>query len=192
MVLQILRLDSLDLKTFANHFMDYTAFCLAPPILTVICWYLTKIGNLAAYLEDCRVSYRGPVFILSVILAFYGGIAFLNAQLLLDTVFGLVILLALSLWNAVLYFVFFVIFDFVIIAYTHKCQRVLAKGGAISTTDVLDIKEAYAVLNSVLGFPFLFVFSCNQGWKFMSCSHCQELGQQASWLLIDWLHKSEH
>ena len=22
------------------------------------------------------------------------------------------------------------------------------------------------------------------GWKFMSCSHCQELGQQASWLLI--------
>ena len=24
----------------------------------------------------------------------------------------------------------------------------------------------------------------SQGWKFMSCSHCQELGQQASWLLI--------
>ena len=23
-----------------------------------------------------------------------------------------------------------------------------------------------------------------QGWKFMSCSRCQELGQQASWLLI--------
>ena len=23
-----------------------------------------------------------------------------------------------------------------------------------------------------------------QGWKFMSCSHCQELGQQASRLLI--------
>ena len=23
-----------------------------------------------------------------------------------------------------------------------------------------------------------------QGWKFMSCSHCQELCQQASWLLI--------
>ena len=23
-----------------------------------------------------------------------------------------------------------------------------------------------------------------QGWKFMSCSHCQKLGQQASWLLI--------
>ena len=23
----------------------------------------------------------------------------------------------------------------------------------------------------------------SQGWKFMSCSHCQELGQQASWLL---------
>ena len=23
-----------------------------------------------------------------------------------------------------------------------------------------------------------------QGWKFMSCSHCQELVQQASWLLI--------
>ena len=23
-----------------------------------------------------------------------------------------------------------------------------------------------------------------QGWKFISCSHCQELGQQASWLLI--------
>ena len=22
------------------------------------------------------------------------------------------------------------------------------------------------------------------GWKFMSCSHCQELGQQASWLVI--------
>ena len=24
----------------------------------------------------------------------------------------------------------------------------------------------------------------DQGWKFMSCSHCQELGQKASWLLI--------
>ena len=24
----------------------------------------------------------------------------------------------------------------------------------------------------------------HQGWKFMSCSHCQELGQQANWLLI--------
>ena len=24
-----------------------------------------------------------------------------------------------------------------------------------------------------------------QGWKFMSCNHCQELGQQAGWLLID-------
>ena len=24
----------------------------------------------------------------------------------------------------------------------------------------------------------------NQGWKSMSCSHCQELCQQASWLLI--------
>ena len=23
-----------------------------------------------------------------------------------------------------------------------------------------------------------------QGWRFMSCSHCQELGQQASWFLI--------
>ena len=25
-----------------------------------------------------------------------------------------------------------------------------------------------------------------QGWKFMSSSHCQELGQQASWLLIGY------
>ena len=25
-----------------------------------------------------------------------------------------------------------------------------------------------------------------QGWKFMSCSHCQELVQQASWLLIGY------
>ena len=24
----------------------------------------------------------------------------------------------------------------------------------------------------------------DQGWKFMSCSQCQELGQQANWLLI--------
>ena len=24
----------------------------------------------------------------------------------------------------------------------------------------------------------------HQGWKFMNCSHCQELCQQASWLLI--------
>ena len=24
----------------------------------------------------------------------------------------------------------------------------------------------------------------SQGWKFMSCSHCQGLGQQTSWLLI--------
>ena len=23
-----------------------------------------------------------------------------------------------------------------------------------------------------------------QGWKLLSCSHCQELGKQASWLLI--------
>ena len=26
----------------------------------------------------------------------------------------------------------------------------------------------------------------NQGWKFMSYSSCQELGQQASWLLIGY------
>ena len=26
--------------------------------------------------------------------------------------------------------------------------------------------------------------SGDQGWKFMSCSQCQELGQQASWPLI--------
>ena len=25
------------------------------------------------------------------------------------------------------------------------------------------------------------------GWKFMSCSHCQELGQQAGWLLIGYI-----
>ena len=25
-----------------------------------------------------------------------------------------------------------------------------------------------------------------QGWKFMSCSRCQEFGQQASWLLIGY------
>ena len=25
-----------------------------------------------------------------------------------------------------------------------------------------------------------------QGWEFMSCSHCQELGQLASWLLISY------
>ena len=30
----------------------------------------------------------------------------------------------------------------------------------------------------------------SQGWKFMSCSHSQELCQQTSWLLIGW-HKSE-
>ena len=23
-----------------------------------------------------------------------------------------------------------------------------------------------------------------QGWKFMSCGHCRDFGQQASWLLI--------
>ena len=27
-------------------------------------------------------------------------------------------------------------------------------------------------------------FAAEQGWKFMSCSHCQELCQQASWLVI--------
>ena len=27
---------------------------------------------------------------------------------------------------------------------------------------------------------------CSQGWKFMSFSHCQELGQQATWLLIGY------
>ena len=27
-----------------------------------------------------------------------------------------------------------------------------------------------------------------QGWKFMSCSHCQEWGQQVA---TNWLHKSE-
>ena len=26
----------------------------------------------------------------------------------------------------------------------------------------------------------------NQGWKLMSCSHCQEMDQQASWLLIGY------
>ena len=31
----------------------------------------------------------------------------------------------------------------------------------------------------------------SQGWKFMSCSHGQELGQQASWLLMGCMHKSE-
>ena len=37
-------------------------------------------------------------------------------------------------------------------------------------------KSAYSVFNP----------GCEaiQGWKFMSYSHCQELGQQASWLLI--------
>ena len=32
--------------------------------------------------------------------------------------------------------------------------------------------------------------SCAEGWKIMSCSHCQELGQQARWLLIGYLLKS--
>ena len=27
---------------------------------------------------------------------------------------------------------------------------------------------------------------CRQGWKFMSGSHCQELCQQGSWLVIGW------
>ena len=30
-----------------------------------------------------------------------------------------------------------------------------------------------------------------QGWKFMSCSHCQELNRSTSKLAPDWLHKSE-
>ena len=30
----------------------------------------------------------------------------------------------------------------------------------------------------------IMVTTRQQGWKFMSCSHCKELGQQASWLLI--------
>ena len=34
-------------------------------------------------------------------------------------------------------------------------------------------------------------FDDDQGWKFMSCSHCQELDQQASKLASDWLNKSE-
>ena len=29
-----------------------------------------------------------------------------------------------------------------------------------------------------------------QGWKLMSCGHCQELGQQAS-MAPDWVHKRE-
>ena len=32
-----------------------------------------------------------------------------------------------------------------------------------------------------------------QGWKFMSCTslyHCQELGQQASWLLIGYTRQN--
>ena len=28
------------------------------------------------------------------------------------------------------------------------------------------------------------ILACEQGWKFMSCSHCQEFCQQADWLLI--------
>ena len=31
-----------------------------------------------------------------------------------------------------------------------------------------------------------------QGWKFMSCSDCQELGQQASWLLIGYMRVNNH
>ena len=31
-----------------------------------------------------------------------------------------------------------------------------------------------------------FVMNILQGWKFMSCSHCQELCQPASWLLISF------
>ena len=28
--------------------------------------------------------------------------------------------------------------------------------------------------------------TCTQGWKFTSCCHCQDLAQQASWLLIGY------
>ena len=31
-----------------------------------------------------------------------------------------------------------------------------------------------------------------QGWKFMSCCHCQELGQQAIWLLIGCTRLNNH
>ena len=32
-------------------------------------------------------------------------------------------------------------------------------------------------------------FPVSQGWKFMSCSHCQELRQQANWLQIGYIQE---
>ena len=48
--------------------------------------------------------------------------------------------------------------------------------------DLLDAWRREMV--SVLAATQLRLSQLNQGWKFMSCSQCQELCQQASWLLI--------
>ena len=55
-------------------------------------------------------------------------------------------------------------------------------GGTVSYADYL--ADAYNVFQRLE-----LVTELLQGRKFMSCSHCQELCQQASWLLIGCMHK---
>ena len=66
---------------------------------------------------------------------------------------------------------------------------VLEYSDNIDDCDVMMIQVLY---DNKLAGSIAFLFNpvsvdatlCLQGRKFMSCSHCQELGQQASWLLI--------
>ena len=60
------------------------------------------------------------------------------------------------------------------------------------TDKVLEVKMALFAKLGLLPDQQLLMFGNRElGWKFMSCSHCQELCQQASWLLIGCMHKSE-
>ena len=55
---------------------------------------------------------------------------------------------------------------------------------------VADMGEIWVLLRSWLDVSMDVVFVVPLRWKFMSFSHCQELGQQASWLM-NWRHKIE-
>ena len=55
----------------------------------------------------------------------------------------------------------------------------------IDNTNILD-DGTPVVKKSEASFAYLQDWYTNQGWKFMSWSHCQGLGQQASWLMIGY------
>ena len=58
-------------------------------------------------------------------------------------------------------------------------------------TDVYDVYDEVTIDEDIfddgVDFDEVDEYDNNQGWKFMNCySHCQELSQQANWLLIGY------